>query len=920
VGRGKDVARQTLLLVDGDPKSLRVMEVSLRKAGYSVTTAVNGTDALEKVNISPPDLIISDIKMPVMDGFEFCKKLKANSKVATIPFIFLTNQKAIEDKIRGLELGVDDYLTKPIYIKEIITRVKILLQKYEREGLQRRDQKAHFVGSLAEMGVVDLIQTIEIGRKTGVMFLTSTEGHAKQGKIYFRNGKVIDAESGKLRGEQAIYRLLLWGSGDFEIDFQVSLVHPDNIALSSQGLLMEGMRRVDEWGRMFEQLPPLETVFEVDYLELADRLSEIPDEVNGILRLFDGRRSLLEVVDDSDFDDLEALEIISKLYFEGLIYDSRQRPQDEQPKISIGEWISKPPLEDVTALQPKKIPDGALPPLPAAPLTATLTEHEEPPSSTAPAAEASETLADTDVGASRERPTDAPSASMTKPLDRAPTPEPPADVSTLPFAATTSSLSSKTSEEERESEKLADFLIAPAAQNETTPSADASQAAGRAPEQSWVVIEKKDGEYRAVGEGLDIPADLLAKILKAEPLPLTASPSKLAKPEPSETIALKQPDEQSDKLTKAAVPKPPEVQQTPAPVDESTPPTPIGTLKLRSNNEQSKGPSSSATDATASEIVEDMLTLMRPHQTVEGMGSETSTGTKPQDARSKGKRRSNLSWIGWPLMVVIVGACLGLFAWWIHGVLVDRSNALTATDGSTILVQPAPKSSASPAPAPSARETPQPSVTETGTTVASVDGTASPARADKPKDTDNKVDAPTITHATVTDQGGKTEAAQPTDQEDKNNKPIELNAEKKPTVPITDQATSEPVVVKPVATPASSYAETLKHADALYQNKKLKAAVAEFTKALEINPNGTEAMVALANAYFDLGKNDQAIHMAERALKINPNNADAHLTLGTIYQTIGDNKKAIEAYQIYLKLKPDAPLASDVRMILKSLQ
>src|SRR5262249_58900276 len=92
----------------------------------------------------------------------------------------------------------------------------------------------------------------------------------------------------------------------------------------------EGVRRVDEWGRVVEQLPTLETVFEVDYRELADRLGEIPDEINGILRLFDGRRSLLQVVADCEFGDLEALNVVSKLYFEGLIYDSASRPTDEQ--------------------------------------------------------------------------------------------------------------------------------------------------------------------------------------------------------------------------------------------------------------------------------------------------------------------------------------------------------------------------------------------------------------------------------------------------------------------------------------------------------------------------------------------------------------------------------------------------------------
>ena len=130
------MAKQSLLLVDGDTKSLRVLEVSLKKAGFNVTTAVNGADALAKVETSAPDLIISDTKMPEMDGFELVERLKQNADWATIPFIFLTVAVRVEDKIRGLELGVEDYLTKPIYIKEIVTRVKILLQKKQRVALE----------------------------------------------------------------------------------------------------------------------------------------------------------------------------------------------------------------------------------------------------------------------------------------------------------------------------------------------------------------------------------------------------------------------------------------------------------------------------------------------------------------------------------------------------------------------------------------------------------------------------------------------------------------------------------------------------------------------------------------------------------------------------------------------------------------
>ena len=320
------VAKKNLLLVDADSKSLRMLEVSLRKSGFSVTTAVSAGDARDKVKHSQPDLIITDTKLPGDEnGFELVANLKANADTSGIPIIFLSSENKLEQKVTGLELGVEDYLTKPIYIREVLTRVRVLLEKKEKEKLERRERSATFAGSLGEMGLVDLMQTVEIGRKTGRLHI---ETRNQKGTISFREGKVCDARTARLSGERAFYRMLVWNEGVFSMDFGPH-DDPDVIELSTQGLLMEGMRRVDEWGRLLEQLPPLDRVFEIDYGELVDRLAEIPDEINGILRLFDGRRTLIEVVDESDFGDLEALEIASKLFFEGLIYDVTDRPPEE---------------------------------------------------------------------------------------------------------------------------------------------------------------------------------------------------------------------------------------------------------------------------------------------------------------------------------------------------------------------------------------------------------------------------------------------------------------------------------------------------------------------------------------------------------------------------------------------------------------
>jgi hypothetical protein len=113
---------------------------------------------------------------------------------------------------------------------------------------------------------------------------------------------------------------------------------------------MEGMRRLDEWGRLSEQLPSLETRFEVDAKELATRLGDIPDEHNAILRLFDTRRNVMQVIDASDFGDLECLEVIAKLYFEGLLLElgTTSTTEPVEARAPTGEWTVSPSVMEET--------------------------------------------------------------------------------------------------------------------------------------------------------------------------------------------------------------------------------------------------------------------------------------------------------------------------------------------------------------------------------------------------------------------------------------------------------------------------------------------------------------------------------------------------------------------------------------------
>ena len=121
---------KTIMIVE-DEAGIREMTVRfLIKEGYRVITAVDGTQALEKLDAASPDLILLDIEMPQLDGFAVCKEIRKNR---TIPIIFLTVRRGTLDKLRCFELGGDDYITKPFKFEELLARIKANIRQYYTE-------------------------------------------------------------------------------------------------------------------------------------------------------------------------------------------------------------------------------------------------------------------------------------------------------------------------------------------------------------------------------------------------------------------------------------------------------------------------------------------------------------------------------------------------------------------------------------------------------------------------------------------------------------------------------------------------------------------------------------------------------------------------------------------------------------------
>jgi DNA-binding NarL/FixJ family response regulator len=121
-----------LLVVDDEPNLLRAVAACLKAAGYEVSTARSGREALLQLAEAVPDLVVSDIRMPVMDGYQLARQLRGSPRTALVPIVFLTAKDETVDRIEGFRAGIDAYLTKPFEPEELIAVVNGILNRVER--------------------------------------------------------------------------------------------------------------------------------------------------------------------------------------------------------------------------------------------------------------------------------------------------------------------------------------------------------------------------------------------------------------------------------------------------------------------------------------------------------------------------------------------------------------------------------------------------------------------------------------------------------------------------------------------------------------------------------------------------------------------------------------------------------------------
>lgn len=239
-------AFRNVLVVDDNSFFRRFLRDLLSGQGFAVHEAADGDEGLRVALDRRPWLILTDVRMPGTDGFEFCRNVRAHSLIRQTPLLFLSGWDEYKQRYHGLKLGADDFLSKDTSVRELLIRIQLVMKRYA--GLHEA-QGAGMEGAIEMLGVPGALQICHLSRLSGV--LTAQDG-PRVATVRFRDGEIVGAECDGLEGEYGVYAFLAWERGVFR--FRAGDPGPGEVVGGKfDALLLDGCRRLDEANR--EQNP-----------------------------------------------------------------------------------------------------------------------------------------------------------------------------------------------------------------------------------------------------------------------------------------------------------------------------------------------------------------------------------------------------------------------------------------------------------------------------------------------------------------------------------------------------------------------------------------------------------------------------------------------------------------------------------------
>jgi DNA-binding response OmpR family regulator/tetratricopeptide (TPR) repeat protein len=837
-----------ILLIDSDERSRRLTELSLRKAGHPVSGVASLAEAGTALRSAPPTLVLTEARLSDGSALTLLAQLKAEGR--NLPVIVVSDGSDASLPAAAQAAGAADVVARPLQIRELIARITGILARAASLGVATPG--AELTGDVDGTTLIELLQTIAGDRQTAVLRF---QHGALSGTLYFEQGELIDATGDRTQGLSVLRRMMTWETGTYRLRAAASTGRTRTLHHTMDELLNDAVDYASAWGTASAQVGDLSRTYTVDYPAFVAQLGQLPPEANTLVRLFDGIRSLEEVVALADIDDLLGCQIAGLLLRGGILVPSKDTylgDEDGFDRMPTGQF------NQVTSSAQR----------PAGQVGAWLNEA----SAASPAADPALLARQEQERIAREQEV----ARIATERQRAIEEQRRAHAAELQALA-----------EEQERLELERGMHEELAQSEAE--LILSEAEARVKELR-ATAERRTNELALREQELRTRRDSITGSLSS----LSGDQPAVAAPSGSSMAATISPEAAEARRREMEAMRQESTATPVAPVwfPPAAPPA-TSASGARQLSEESIVRASGSIPAVAETGPRELdlgaaaatqsatLSGLADHEEVFFTGAHAAIEEHHELDEMYGSNEKEPSAVRW--------------TWIILGILVLVVIAAVLNVGNE--PEPAP----APPPAPAAAQ-----AAPAAPTAEELAKKAAAEAFDKAKIAGNDVGIAIANSATDLAEAWASSKTKELPSVAKSAPKKEISAPKSTAAPA-------PAIVAPVAKGSGDKCATS------FAAKKYKDAVANCNAAIEADPQNSDALTYLGQAYYEMGEASSATGPLERALRINRRNTNALLTLGAARQESGNNAGAREAYERYLELNPNSRRAGEIRTILQGL-
>ena len=313
-----ELSHARVLVVDGDASARSVLEVALKRDGYEVFSVASGREALRLLGEGmAPSMVVLASDLQGEDGYSLCAQIRGDQRFSTLPVMLLARHADDERQALADVVGADELVPKPAFARDVSVLIRLRLMKRQSDGAMKIDATV--------VPLRQVLRAVLSAHKSGQILLAGGRGY-----LSFHEGKVIDAELDAEKGPEAVVRMLALSGGSYIVK-ALPLMADTRFELTLRELLTSVMPRLERWEQLAARSVPLEERFAVSFAALARALPTLPDAVNEVVKLFDGVRTVRDVLFDSPLNETVTLEVTNRLYLMAVIAPVQRslQPTDE---------------------------------------------------------------------------------------------------------------------------------------------------------------------------------------------------------------------------------------------------------------------------------------------------------------------------------------------------------------------------------------------------------------------------------------------------------------------------------------------------------------------------------------------------------------------------------------------------------------